>query len=161
MTRYARCKEYQGEILRSGTATGADSAFEAGVSDQANKVIFLPWSGFNNRTINSSIFDTSSYTHKILREIDDILIDIHPNFSKLSKGALALHRRNVMQILRSGLTEPAKKVVFWAKEDYTGEVSGGTRTAVMLARSLGIRTLNLYEEDCKQGLVSYLLRNNY
>ncbi len=45
MTRIASFLESKGYTLFSGGASGADTAFEIGVSNSGNKKIFLPWEG--------------------------------------------------------------------------------------------------------------------
>lgn len=50
MTDIARFLAETGYTLRSGGASGADTAFESGVLHIDKKEIYLPWSGFNGNT---------------------------------------------------------------------------------------------------------------
>jgi hypothetical protein len=72
-----------------------------------------------------------------------------------SSGAKKLHSRNVLQVLGDKLDTPSKFVLYYAKEK-DGEVAGGTRTAVMLARELDIPTLNWYSKDMSQWSKEYI-----
>lgn len=49
MRRLAEDMDRRGWILRSGGASGADSAFEAGARDPSRRAIYLPGSSFNGR----------------------------------------------------------------------------------------------------------------
>jgi len=49
MSRIANKLEGMGYILRSGGAAGADTAFERGVINAANRQIYLPSAQFNSR----------------------------------------------------------------------------------------------------------------
>jgi hypothetical protein len=50
----------------------------------------------------------------------------------------------MIQILGTSLNEKVDSVIFWAPENSKGVIKGGTRTAVYLARYLGIKTYNLF-----------------
>lgn len=130
-------------VLRSGGADGADRAFERGVRLGKQCDIYIPWEGFAKHSANPMIatnFDT-------YKNAEEIASTIHPAWDKCSKGAKALHTRNVYQVLGHDLKTPSKFVVFYAKETKSGEVSGGTRTAVELARQNDIPCVNMLHED--------------
>lgn len=57
------------------------------------------------------------------------------------------HTRNVFQVLGADLRSPSSFLVCWAPWDprSAGDVTGGTRTAVRLARSFGIPVFNLFD----------------
>lgn len=144
-----------GYTLRSGGATGADSAFAHGwgtawsedVDNLGNSKckaeIFLPWEGFNDQysTMEGRYLLKSS-------EATQIASDIHPAWNRLSRGAKALHARNVYQILGQDLNTPSKCVLFYA-EPQGSSVKGGTRTAVELAKIHGVPVFNMfYPEVC-------------
>lgn len=150
----------RGWRLRSGGAIGADSAFYAGARrserfTEVNAEIFLPWNGVEYDRVNhlkhwhdpvngyfdATLFSTWAETYAIASEI-------HGGFEYCGPGAIAMHRRNVYQILGSSLNDPSRFVLFWAKPvGKTGKVSGGTNTAVQLARRHGIETVNLYTDE--------------
>ena len=50
MTQLAKALSYEGWVLRSGGACGADTAFEIGVPSPCNRQIFLPSRSFNGRS---------------------------------------------------------------------------------------------------------------
>jgi hypothetical protein len=122
----------KGWILRSGGADGADLAFERGC-DMVNgkKEIFLPWKGFNG--------SKSTFTHPSEQAIKRVRL-VHPAPDKLSSGARMLHARNVHQIEGSLLNDNVDIVICWTPK---GELSGGTRTALVIAQSHQIPICNL------------------
>jgi len=127
MNKVAIVLERDGWVLRSGGASGADEAFASSVR---NKVIYLPWKNFNGIKDNV-IVPTNGY---IIAE------ELHPAWDKCSEGAKKLHSRNVNQILGNDLKTPVEMVICWTKN---GKEVGGTATAVRLAKSKGIKVLNL------------------
>ena len=121
-----------GYCLRSGGADGADKAFEEGCDDvRAQKRIYIPWNTFNG-------YDDKA--HKFVKVTGDseegeaIAREIHPAWENLKQGGKRLHIRNTNQVLGDDLHTPSKFLIFYAKEDRQGNVSGGTRTAVELAK---------------------------
>ena len=142
----------EGYVLRSGAADGADSFFEAGCDDvnPERKQIFLPWSRFNNRTANEiGVF--ADYPAVINSQAQAIAKEIHPAWDKLSQGAQKLHTRNVYQVLGPTLNQPSRFLLYWAQIDNKGQVKGGTRTAVELAKKHNVPVFNLgdvEEYDC-------------
>ena len=135
MTRIAqRMSIIDGYTLRSGGAVGADSAFEEGATKME---IFIPWAGYNGIWPDDNhILVTDG---AILYQAEKIMAGIHPKFHNLSIGARRLHTRNVFQILGADLKTPVNFVAYWCKRDAKGNPTGGTATAVNLARKLGIR----------------------
>jgi hypothetical protein len=138
MTDVARKLCALGMILRSGGADGADTAFENGVDDVSFKEIYLPWPGFNGRK------DTVS-------EYSDCHIDIakanHPSWGFLSRGARALHTRNVAQVLGEDCSTPSQFVVCWTPN---GELKGGTATAMKVAYRNSIPVYNMFYEKVQK-----------
>lgn len=114
--------------LRSGGATGADTAFEAGAGD--NKTIFLPTG-----------------------DIPDVAFEIaskyHPTWNGLPPFVKKLHARNAMQILGAELDCPARFVVCWTPdgaETETTKETGGTGQAIRIANAYRIPVFNLANE---------------
>lgn len=128
MTEYAKKLDTLGYILRSGGADGADTAFSNG---STNKQIFLPWKNFNN--IESEYTSASDKAFEIASKI-------HPAWSRCSQGAKKLHARNIHQVLGDDLTKPSEFVICYTKD---GKDIGGTRTAIVLAKHMGIKVYNL------------------
>ncbi len=128
----------RGWTLRSGGADGADAAFEEGC-DAINgaKEIYLPWKGFNRNP-------SPRYAHIFGEEAERIASIYHPAWHRLSMGARKLHARNVFQVRGETLDEPSKFVLCWTKN---GADVGGTRTAIVLARSYGIPVFNMGAAD--------------
>jgi hypothetical protein len=131
MTEIARFLEGKGYVLRSGGASGADSAFEAGVKNHANKEIYLPWKGFN---MNPSPLCGVSAEALAMAE------KFHPAWDECSTGARELHARNCYQVLGGDLQTPAKFVVCWTKD---GKMVGGTSQAMRIAKAFDIPIFNL------------------
>jgi hypothetical protein len=127
-----------GLTLRSGGAPGADTAFENGCDRRGRKKeIFLPWKGFNNHP--SPFFDPPKDAH-ILASF------CHPNWKACQSAARHLHARNCQQVMGLNLDDPVDFVLLWAPEE-SGQVKGGTATAVNLARRMKIPTFNLWDES--------------
>jgi hypothetical protein len=134
----------RGLILRSGGASGADTAFEGGADaaycgQPVPKEIFLPWRGFQR---NLSSF------HDVTPEVLTIAKDLHPVWDRLSQGAKRLHGRNVYQVLGHDLKAPSAFVVCWTRRGELNEsmctpATGGTATAIKLASRRGIPVFNL------------------
>jgi hypothetical protein len=132
-----------GFILRSGGAEGSDST----IMHLKNIEVFLPWNGFNRLYHNNTTqFVISGKNVQIAKEVIKI---IHPAYKRLSQGALKLHCRNVQQIWGQNLEEPVGTsiVVFCAPENEFGEISGGTRTAVEIARRKKIPVYNIRNKE--------------
>lgn len=131
------CAE-KGDMLRSGAASGADSAFEAGC-DQSNgsmKEIYIPWDGFNNRHVAREDFVAVGATTSSL----NLAKQFHPNWAACSRGARALHARNVCQVLGLNLDTPADLVICWTKN---GAGQGGTGQALRIAKHYNIKIHDL------------------
>lgn len=130
----------RGWLLRSGGADGMDLLFEYLWPD--NKEIFIGWNGFNGRHHGKNgaicIEDPA-----ILKRAEQIAKHIHPNWRALKPKGKQLHTRNIFQVLGSELDLPSDICIFLAPMTPSGDVSGGTRTAVTLCRELKIPTYNL------------------
>lgn len=130
--------------LRSGAADGMDSLFENNWCD--NKEIYLPYENFNRRApgIYGAIYVedpvTVSYAQAIVSKV-------HPVWKRLDKRAKEMHTRNVFQALGEDLNTPSDICVFYAPVSPSGEVEGGTRTAVVICEQNGIPTYNLRNTD--------------
>ena len=134
MTEIASFLERMGYVLRSGGAVGSDLAFEAGISDPANKEIYLPWKGFNTST-------------SCLYGVDEAALEMaarfHPAWDDCSTGARELHARNCYQVLGRDLSTPSKFLICWTKG---GKMVGGTSQAMRIAVSRKIPIFNLAVE---------------
>lgn len=125
--------------LRSGGADGMDTLFEVHWAGPTE--IYIPWPGFRNRFdgCSGAIVPVASE-----RQALAIAETIHPNWKACSPTAKKLHARNINQVLGELLIMQSDACIYYADIDpFTSEPLGGTRTAVMLCRSLNIPTFNL------------------
>lgn len=149
----------RGYTGRSGSAAGADTAFEQGfnrheivngVSDHVSFEAYLPWRGFSDIREDS--------THIVTPELPDyneafnIASTIHPAWNRLGRGAKALHTRNVYQVLGLDLKTPSCVLFCYAqptksKQGIITGVKGGTNTSVQLAMKHNIPIYNFYFQE--------------
>lgn len=147
MTSLAAALERAGMILRSGGAGGADTAFEAGVSDPANRIIYIPWKGFSGRGDELNVVSSYTAAHA------EIAARNHPRWGFCGRGAKALHTRNVAQVLGDDCKTPSEFVICWT---VTGGPHGGTGQAIRIALEAGIPVLNLRLEEALCAAQAYL-----
>lgn len=130
-------------ILRSGGASGADTAFSQGYHTcNFPKEIYIPWKSFNGS--DSDLIGASP-------EALELAAAVHPAWNKCSPAAKLLHGRNAHQVLGADLKTPSEFVICWTKE---GKVSGGTATAINIALNHTIPVYNLgrfYVSDLFKG----------
>jgi hypothetical protein len=155
MTQLAKHFESMGFILRSGSADGADTAFEIGVSNPINKEIYLPWKNFNGN--QSSYFDIS-------QEAFELADTLHPIFKSLKPAIQRLHARNTYQVLGNDLKTPSAFLVCYTpcgseEESTLTSKSGGTATAIKLAWRRGVPIFNLQTHDAVNRLYEYIGKN--
>jgi hypothetical protein len=149
----------QGYTGRSGSAAGADSAFERGfnhydtvngVSDYVSFEAYLPWKGFSDINEDTAHIVTPELPN--YNEAVEIASTIHPAWNRLGRGAKALHTRNVYQVLGLDLKTPSKVLFCYAqptknKQGIVTGVKGGTNTAVQLAMKHNIPIYNFYLQE--------------
>lgn len=154
MFKCARWFSQNNYILRSGKAAGADCAFQLGVQSVNGKAeIFIPWHRFSGDCRLSDKYDNIQGSNK---EAEKIAMTIHPAWNRCSQGAKKLHTRNICQILGSDLKTPSLFVLYYANE-VNGKPQGGTATAVNLAKSYNIPTINMLHNNWKQEIRSIVL----
>ena len=122
-----------GWMLRSGAATGADSAFEKGCTGA--KEIYLPWEGYNDR----SVLEKGVYIGASALTIEHAM-HYHPNPAALTQGVKKLHARNSAIVGGLELDDPVDMVICWTPY---GEVTGGTGQAMRIAIDNEIPIFNL------------------
>jgi hypothetical protein len=147
MTAIARRLDFMGYCLRSGGADGADTAFEAGAKI---KQIFLPWDGFNGRTVDNISYFVPPFNL-------DLVNQFHPAASRLSTAALKLMSRNSYQVLGPDLNDPVEFVLCWTDG---GLKKGGTAQAIRIADDHGIPIFNLGSNGLDL-LYKHMLAVNY
>ena len=164
MRKYSRIMTLKGWSFRSGGADGADTAFAQGWCDAyaeddsvPNGEIYLPWNGFNSH-YKEGVNCVLVTDRKIIERAQDFIKDIHPAFSKLTRGSLSLHTRNVFQVLGSDLQTPSQGLIGYAKTDKKGSPMGGTATAINLALMYEIPVRNLYKEEDRKFIEEFVGR---
>lgn len=147
-------------VVRSGKAGGADAAAIYGCMDalsrgtlNATPEMYIPWSGFGDETMTNA-WDIQLGDNPIAATIAE---SIHPAWNMCKQGAKKLHTRNVGQILGKDLVTPSDVVLYWCKEDKNGEPTGGTATAVNLAKKYGIPTANMLNKGWENILRDVLI----
>lgn len=152
----------RGYILLSGGAGGSDENFLKGVCnvDATLAEVWWPWHNFRMDEID---FDTSGVTYEVpskyMSQVAAVYYEesgIMPWFGNMKQGAQKLHGRNYNQIF-SGQSTPASRVVIYAApENAKGEIKGGTRSGVLIARNEGVPTYNITIPEQKGKLLKLL-----
>lgn len=146
-----------GGVLRSGGAKGADSAFEAGVPDPSKKEIYLPYAGFQGN--RSKLYGNPT------PESVEWARKAHPYFDRMKPDSFAYqaHARNAHQVLGQDCKTKAAFVVCWtpdgaerADQSHSIDVTGGTRTAIVIAELNGVPVFNLARPDALHRLQTYV-----
>ena len=130
MKEFSRILSDKGFILRSGGASGADKAFESGITDLSLKEIFyandaLPWA-----------FD----------EVKKYVPSDRKNFDTWKPYTKKLLARNMMQVLGSDGSSPVEFILCWSPSlNYLDSSSGGTAWALRCGLSYNIPIFNLLD----------------
>ena len=154
MTLYGKILADLGFILRSGGATGADTAFERGCNIAGgSKQIYLPWRGYNNNS--SPYFHVSDAALDIAREI------YGPRWKRMKPSVHKLMARNIYQILGQALDNPSSFVVCWTVDGAKTEsertrLTGGTGQAIACASRYNIPVFNLQIEGEETNLKDFI-----
>jgi len=114
-------------ILRSGGATGFDTAFERGIQDPTNKVIYRSAS-------------EQHYPDDLWAEAVKLVLETHPHPPSAHRF-MNLLARNAFQVLGDDLRTPSKFVVCWTSN---GKDVGGTGTTIRIAKKYNIPIVNMY-----------------
>lgn len=146
MTEIAENLSRLGYVLYSGGAQGADSAFEKGATE---KVIFLPWDGFNGRRANNLDYVVPPENLELVKRF-------HPKYDRLSTSAISLMSRNSYQVLGTDLRSPVEFVLCWTED---GKASGGTGQALRIAKHYDIPIFNIHHET--DGIIKYIERIHF
>lgn len=145
----------RGYILRSGGAAGADEFFYKGAGALAGSwEIFLPKERF--RGFLSKVFGNGSFiTHEISLQAYVMATALlgESHWNNLDSFGKACHARNCHQVLGANLDSPVDFVLCWTPE---GKITGGTATAIKLARRHNIPVINMAVEGWRQRLEEIL-----
>ena len=146
-----------GWVLRSGGATGADSAFEQGHYSAEGVVatpeIILPWWGYN-KSENGVAIDALHVApvYEARREAEKHHVC---SFNALSPAVRKLHTRNVI-VIRGREMRPEQHVKFvicWTKG---GRDVGGTGLGIRVAKAYDIPVINMANKEWRQPLRYYM-----
>lgn len=136
----------KGYLFRSGGADGADSIV---TQCARKKEIFLPWKNFNG---------VSGIVPYFTEEHEGIIKELHSAPEKLNSASMALHMRNINQVLGPYIKAPvlSNLVICWTPN---GAEIGGTSTAIKLAKLYNIPVLNLFHDSDRKALVEIMERD--
>jgi hypothetical protein len=150
MERVGRRLAELGYTLRSGSALGADAAFERGC-DRAHgsKQIFLPRIHYNGRLDGIELGDSA--------QAQAIAAQFHPAWDGLPPSHKRLLARNVGAILGPKLdkADASAFVVAWTHD---GRVVGGTGHALRIAEGYGVPVVNLAKPNALVQLTGLVRR---
>lgn len=168
MTEIASILEVNNFILRSGAATGADTAFESGISDFKNMNLFLPKPVFNDHNWYDKGCIYINDTHPNYQAAYDSII-IHPAGFKLSLGPRNMMIRNYFQVIGINNEPISSFVICWTPDGADGTTlltsreTGGTGQCIRLAAVHNIPVYNLkdkrYEGLNAQEIINLILYN--
>lgn len=169
MTEIATLLEDHGYILRSGGATGADTAFEVGVHDFNNMCLYLPKDPFNGHTrFTPGCLYLTSYSHPEDYQKGYESIAIHPAGFALSLGPRNMMIRNYFQVMGHGGQSRSSFIICWTPDGadginiLTSRASGGTGQSIRLAAKYGVPLYNLnghYGKMTAKELVDLIFKN--
>lgn len=147
----------QGYGLSSGDAEGADTAFYEGAVmarqyQQNGARIYLAWDGVRGRTADPANFFYDATKFATWETARSMAEEVHPAWEKCGRGGIAMHTRNVFQILGHDLNSPVKAIIYWAKPvGKTETVKGGTNMALQMSIRAGIpKRINLYTDEGRE-----------
>jgi hypothetical protein len=138
MTSIAKKLASLGYTCNSGGADGADSAFERGAV--VNRQIYLPWDGFNKRTVANMIKLHGEGSYLVPPFNPDLVHKYHPKPDALSDAGWKFMSRNSYQVLGKDLNTHVEFVLCWTKD---GKLIGGTSFAIRIAKDYNIPVFNL------------------
>lgn len=128
-------------VLRSGGASGADSAFENGAVGVGPMDIY--------------------FASDATKEAMAIAARYHPAWKRLSMYVKKLHGRNAFQVLGRNLDHPSKCLICWTPDGCErhadrGFKTGGTGTAISIADAYGVKVYNLKRGNSFKKWVKWL-----
>jgi len=129
-------------ILRTGGASGADSAFLEGVkrTGSENFEVYIPQNNFNGHRVSESL----NITDYIPQEAYEMARKFHPKFDRLGEYAKKLMARNSLQVFGKRMDDPVEFIICYTSD---GKASGGTGQALRIAEHYDITAYNLHNVD--------------
>lgn len=152
MIRLGRTYTDLGYQMSSGDAWDSDRAFLYGASQstQYHSVgarVYLHKDGANNRWVkdNPFYYDASTFDSTTTATALSMAALARGSFYGLSPAGVLLHTRNVYQIHGTDLASLVSGLYFYAETKGKTKVSGGTNTALQVARTAKVPLIrNLY-----------------
>lgn len=170
MTEISAILENLNYILRSGGATGADTAFEIGIVNKKNMNIYLPTFNFNGHTPNnlSHIYIAEDRSNKDYQSAYESL-KYHPTGFRMRLKVRNMMIRNYFQAFGHNSLPKSKFIICWTPDAANGSTikttydTGGSGQAIRLAAAHNIPVYNLkdkrYEGLNAQEIVDIILFN--
>lgn len=137
-----------GLVLRSGSAIGADTAFEAGCNSANGKKEIWVADGRKPGYVPGPHHFELAATY-------------HPMWGQLPAYVKSLHARNMGQVLGKDLKTPSSFVICWTPdgcEEMATRIrkTGGTGMAISAASDHSIPVINMFNKDYKDRVASLL-----
>jgi len=130
MSTEAQRRAKEGWLLRSGGANGADEAFAAGAMAASGAIeIYRP---YHSNTTSDKL------AIQVIEELNKVQ-NTNLVFEKMKPYTQQLISRNMQIVLGEKLDTPVNEILCWTKN---GDLTGGTRYAIMLGRMLAIPITN-------------------
>lgn len=153
MERVAAALAARGYALRSGHAAGADRAFERGAGGKA--VIYLPWPGFGVTPYRDDpgcpvLGETVVPRRGVLHANHDRLTLMGLRPASCPDSHKMLHGRDVCQVVGHGAADILSDFVLCWAPVVAGTPVGGTATAMLFAKDLGVPVYNLGDEHGRE-----------
>lgn len=124
-----------GYKARSGGALGMDTYWLYQYDPELATVYRHDDKPYDARTVNTTRLDAFD-------EAIDIINRVVPHIACMDDTARLLHYRNAFQVLGDDLRSPSDYLIYWSPMKNDVPV-GGTKTAVLLAKRVGIPVLHL------------------
>lgn len=151
MVRLGFLMATKGYVLRSGAASGSDTAFEDGARQipDAPMELFVPWHGFGrgDYEYRKDYIDIGDIKEETLLKARRLASAYHPNWQGLSTPVRMLMTRNSFQIFGKDMDTPVDMVLCWTAD---GQASGGTGQAIRIAQDHAIPVINLHGQSFNQ-----------
>lgn len=179
MVKFANIMEKKGFILRSGSAKGADYAFEAGVEDVKNNAeIYVPdlnFGTFKFKLKNPDYFIPEKHNPDAYQKANKLLSvhELHPRWNyTMADYPRKLHNRNIFQVLGKNCEDnPSLSVKSKFILCYTGDgvskakdttiKTGGTGTAIRAGDHFKVETFNLKNPDHLKRISDFVDKNDH
>lgn len=155
-----------GGQLRTGDAFGSDENFLRGYNEAIFNMSYMPPAEvYYTRLANRrglvhdparGYFEAEQY--ESFEKAKRIAEKARGSFQNLKDWGIALHTRNVYQVLGTELDKRSWLCILYAEPaGKKGRVKGGTNTALQVAKRFNVPTVNIYTEEVRWALKRWLL----